>query len=230
MQPCTIEGTWQQVALRQLGATAAEPFLASHSICTRAAARPAGQATPPECFIAVRRLRQAFSLSLHCSVLHFASCQRLTRQVRPTTLPARLRMAEMRCSVLLMPARLSAPNSPTCMKQRVNLVGSNQRRLSAMSKARAAPRKWRLVASQWRRCWPVPQPSASHCPAGSMSAQHHWLTASLPAPLHTAGRLPTQAPLPGAGRHQGTAPAGAGGVQAGGSRLMMRVHAAKGRP
>ena len=31
------------------------------------------------------------------------------RQVRPTTLPARLRMAEMRCSVRSIPARLSSP-------------------------------------------------------------------------------------------------------------------------
>ena len=37
-----------------------------------------------------------------------------TRHVRPTTRPARLRMAEMRCSVRLMPARLSPPNSPNC--------------------------------------------------------------------------------------------------------------------
>jgi hypothetical protein len=39
---------------------------------------------------------------------------RPTRHVSPTTLPARLRIAEMRCSVLSMPARLSPPNSPTC--------------------------------------------------------------------------------------------------------------------
>ena len=37
---------------------------------------------------------------------------RPTRQVRPTTLPERLRMAQMRCSVRSMPARLSSPNSP----------------------------------------------------------------------------------------------------------------------
>ena len=36
------------------------------------------------------------------------------RQVRPTTLPARLRMAEMRCSVRSMPARLSSPKAPMC--------------------------------------------------------------------------------------------------------------------
>ena len=39
---------------------------------------------------------------------------RPTRHVSPTTLPARLRMQEMRCRVLSMPARLSPPNSPTC--------------------------------------------------------------------------------------------------------------------
>ena len=37
---------------------------------------------------------------------------RPTRQVRPTTEPERLRMAEMRCSVPAMPARLSPPKSP----------------------------------------------------------------------------------------------------------------------
>ena len=37
---------------------------------------------------------------------------RPTRQVSPTMRPARLRMAEMRCSVRSMPARLSSPNSP----------------------------------------------------------------------------------------------------------------------
>ena len=34
------------------------------------------------------------------------------RQVRPTTLPARLRMALIRCSVRSMPARLSSPKAP----------------------------------------------------------------------------------------------------------------------
>jgi hypothetical protein len=38
---------------------------------------------------------------------------RPTRQVRPTTLPERLRIALMRCSVASMPARLSPPKSPT---------------------------------------------------------------------------------------------------------------------
>ena len=37
---------------------------------------------------------------------------RPTRQVRPTILPLRLRMAVMRCSVRSMPARLSSPNEP----------------------------------------------------------------------------------------------------------------------
>ena len=39
---------------------------------------------------------------------------RPTRQVSPTTLPARFRMAEMRCRVRSMPARLSPPKSPMC--------------------------------------------------------------------------------------------------------------------
>ena len=34
------------------------------------------------------------------------------RQVRPTTLPARLRMALIRCSVRSIPARLSSPKAP----------------------------------------------------------------------------------------------------------------------
>ena len=38
---------------------------------------------------------------------------RPTRQVSPTMRPRRLRMAEMRCRVRSMPARLSSPNSLT---------------------------------------------------------------------------------------------------------------------
>ena len=38
---------------------------------------------------------------------------RPTRQVSPTTLPRRLRMAAIRCSVRSIPARLSRSNSPT---------------------------------------------------------------------------------------------------------------------
>ena len=37
---------------------------------------------------------------------------RPTRQVMPTMRPSRLRIAEMRCSVRSMPARLSSPNAP----------------------------------------------------------------------------------------------------------------------
>ena len=39
---------------------------------------------------------------------------RPARQVRPTMRPSRLRMHEMRCSVLSMPALLSSPKSPSC--------------------------------------------------------------------------------------------------------------------
>mmetsp|Transcript_5863 Transcript_5863/g.26378 ORF Transcript_5863/g.26378 Transcript_5863/m.26378 type:complete len:232 (-) Transcript_5863:432-1127(-) len=41
------------------------------------------------------------------------SMARPTRAVSPTTPPLRLRMTDMRCRVLLMPARLSPPTSPT---------------------------------------------------------------------------------------------------------------------
>ena len=41
---------------------------------------------------------------------------RPTRQVSPTTRPARLRMQEMRWRVLSIPARLSPPKSPTCAR------------------------------------------------------------------------------------------------------------------
>lgn len=39
---------------------------------------------------------------------------RPARHVRPTIRPSRLRMHEMRCSVLSMPALLSSPKSPSC--------------------------------------------------------------------------------------------------------------------
>lgn len=39
-----------------------------------------------------------------------------TRQVRPTICPSRLRMQLILCRHLLIPARLSPPNSPTCLQ------------------------------------------------------------------------------------------------------------------
>ena len=45
-------------------------------------------------------------------ILMVPKTARPTRQVIPMTWPFRLRIAEMRCSVRSMPARLSSPNSP----------------------------------------------------------------------------------------------------------------------
>ena len=45
------------------------------------------------------------------------STARPARHVRPTMRPSRLRMQEMRCSVRSIPALLSSPKSPSCIRQ-----------------------------------------------------------------------------------------------------------------
>ena len=47
------------------------------------------------------------------------STARPARHVRPTMRPSRLRMQEMRCSVRSIPALLSSPKSPSCIRQEV---------------------------------------------------------------------------------------------------------------
>lgn len=72
------------------------------------------------------RLRYTCATARHAIQTHARTISaepriaRPTRHVRPMMRPERLRMAEMRCSVRLMPARLSPPNSPTC---RANVSG-----------------------------------------------------------------------------------------------------------
>jgi hypothetical protein len=53
------------------------------------------------------------SFTKSCSKLALPGTARPTRQVRPMMAPFRLRIALIRCSVRLIPARLSAPKSPT---------------------------------------------------------------------------------------------------------------------
>ncbi len=51
---------------------------------------------------------------------------RPTRQVSPTMPPSRLRRQLMRCSVRSMPARLSSPNSPTCVSSAEQCLQGSQ--------------------------------------------------------------------------------------------------------
>ena len=82
------------------------------------------------------------------------------RQVSPTILPLRLRMALMRWSVRSMPARLSSPNEPMCSTTKAMSASSISRSRSMTSESgkRASGRRPRsmttsISASRSGRAW-----------------------------------------------------------------------------
>ena len=83
--------------------------LSSSSASTRAASRSIVVLPMPGRPM-IRTLFPDSTRSLMISIV--PKTARPMRQVRPTILPLRLRIAEMRCSVRSMPARLSSPNEP----------------------------------------------------------------------------------------------------------------------
>ena len=79
--------------------------------------------------------RMLFPLITRSSMMRIVPyTARPMRQVSPTTFPRRLRMAEMRCSVRSMPARLSSPNSPTRAMTKSRSSSVTSRWLSTISR------------------------------------------------------------------------------------------------
>ena len=96
--------------------------------------------------------------SLMISIVPYTA--RPMRQVSPTILPLRLRMALMRWSVRSMPARLSSPNEPMCSTTNAMSASSISRSRSITSESgkRASGRRPRsmttsMSASRSGRAW-----------------------------------------------------------------------------
>mmetsp|Transcript_26830 Transcript_26830/g.86145 ORF Transcript_26830/g.86145 Transcript_26830/m.86145 type:complete len:401 (-) Transcript_26830:30-1232(-) len=93
---------------------------------------------------------------------------RPTRQVRPTTLPLRLRMALIRCRVPVMPARLSMPNSPTSVSahsRSASVISASRRYSPAPTPRKRAsgflPRSMTISRSSPRLGWDTSVPRMS---------------------------------------------------------------------
>ena len=96
------------------------------------------------------RMRIDFPVSTRSSMISIVpKTARPMRQVSPTILPFRLRIAEMRCSVRSMPARLSSPNVPmwSTTYWMSRSVISRSRSMTSLSGKRASGRRPRSMTT-----------------------------------------------------------------------------------
>ena len=130
------------------------------------------------------------------------------RQVSPTILPFRLRMALIRWSVRSMPARLSSPNVPMCSttKAMSASVISRSSRLTSESGKRASGRRPRSMTTSMRanrsgRAWTAATISGgSDESRASRSSIDSRGRSSDPMLASTSGRRPARGPVRRRGR------------------------------